>query len=94
MSLLQVNGLEKTYGRRKVVNGVGFHVEQGEVVGLLGPNGAGKTTSFRMTTGMVKPDRGKVTFVEKDVTQWPMYKSPPRAGLPVAGIEHFREAYG
>ncbi len=80
MSLLQVNGLEKTYGRRKVVNGVGFHVEQGEVVGLLGPNGAGKTTSFRMTTGMVKPDRGKVTFVEKDVTQWPMYQRA-RLGL-------------
>lgn len=80
MSLLQVHGLEKTYGRRKVVNGVGFHVEQGEVVGLLGPNGAGKTTSFRMTTGMVKPDRGKVTFVDKDVTQWPMYQRA-RLGL-------------
>jgi lipopolysaccharide export system ATP-binding protein len=80
MPLLQVHGLEKTYGRRKVVNGVGFHVEQGEVVGLLGPNGAGKTTSFRMTTGMVKPDRGKVTFVEKDVTHWPMYQRA-RLGL-------------
>lgn len=80
MSLLTVEGLEKTYGRRKVVNGVGFTVDQGEVVGLLGPNGAGKTTSFRMTTGMVKPDRGRVRFNEKDVTQWPMYQRA-RLGL-------------
>lgn len=80
MALLEVEGLEKTYGRRKVVNGVGFHVEVGEVVGLLGPNGAGKTTSFRMTTGMVKPDRGRVRFADKDVTQWPMYKRA-RLGL-------------
>jgi lipopolysaccharide export system ATP-binding protein len=80
MPLLEVEGLEKTYGRRKVVNGVGFHVEVGEVVGLLGPNGAGKTTSFRMTTGMVKPDRGRVRFADKDVTNWPMYKRA-RLGL-------------
>ncbi|MFT3882124.1 MAG: LPS export ABC transporter ATP-binding protein [Gemmatales bacterium] len=80
MSLLTVEGLEKTYGRRKVVNGVGFFVNQGEVVGLLGPNGAGKTTSFRMTTGMVKPDRGRVQFAEKEVTNWPMYQRA-RLGL-------------
>jgi lipopolysaccharide export system ATP-binding protein len=80
MSLLLVDGLEKTFGRRKVVNGVGYHVETGEVVGLLGPNGAGKTTSFRMTTGMVKPDRGKVKFADKDVTHWPMYQRA-RLGL-------------
>lgn len=80
MSLLTVEGLEKTFGRRKVVNGVGFYVDQGEVVGLLGPNGAGKTTSFRMTTGMIKPDRGRVRFAEKEVTHWPMYQRA-RLGL-------------
>ena len=57
MALLEVEGLEKIYGRRKVVNGVSFDVNAGEVVGLLGPNGAGKTTSFRMATGPDRPQR-------------------------------------
>lgn len=74
MSILEVKGLVKYYGRRKVVDGVNFQVDVGEVVGLLGPNGAGKTTSFRMTTGQVSPNGGTVTFDGKDVTQLPMYR--------------------
>ena len=74
MALLEVRGLEKWYGRRKVVNGVDFDVSQGEVVGLLGPNGAGKTTSFRMTIGLIDADGGKVMFDGRDVTRLPMYQ--------------------
>ena len=62
MAILEVRGLVKYYGRRKVVDGVNFEVEAGEVVGLLGPNGAGKTTSFRMTTGQITPHAGHVWF--------------------------------
>src|SRR5215469_9678047 len=74
MPILQARGLVKFYGRRKVVDGVNFDVDVGEVVGLLGPNGAGKTTSFRMTTGQVPPNEGKVFFNGKDVTRLPMHK--------------------
>ena len=74
MPLLDVQGLEKWYGRRKVVDGVSFDVNPGEIVGLLGPNGAGKTTSFRMTTGQVAPNGGTVQFAERDVTHYPMYR--------------------
>lgn len=74
MSILRVTGLAKTYGRRRVVEGVDYEVEHGEIVGLLGPNGAGKTTTFRMTCGMIEPDEGRVYLNELDVTSWPMYR--------------------
>src|SRR5947209_2258776 len=74
MAILQARGLGKYYGRRKVVDGVDFDVDLGEVVGLLGPNGAGKTTSFRMTTGQITPNEGQVLFNGQDVTLLPMYR--------------------
>ena len=65
--------LEKTYGKRRVVDNVSLHVEKGEVVGLLGANGAGKTTTFYMIVGLEQPDRGTVRLGERDVTGLPMY---------------------
>ena len=81
MPILEVKDLVKTYGRRRVVDCVSFHVEPGEIVGLLGPNGAGKTTSFRMTCGMVEPNRGKVFLNDTDVTNWPMYRRAKEGGM-------------
>jgi lipopolysaccharide export system ATP-binding protein len=80
MPILEARGLVKYYGRRKVVDQVDFDVDLGEVVGLLGPNGAGKTTSFRMTTGQITPNEGRVRFNGKDVTQLPMFRRA-RLGL-------------
>jgi lipopolysaccharide export system ATP-binding protein len=74
MAILEVKGLVKYYGSRKVVDQVDFQVDVGEVVGLLGSNGAGKTTSFRMATGQVPPNAGRVIFNGKDVTRLQMYK--------------------
>ena len=74
MSLLKAEGLVKVYGRRRVVDGVSFEVQQGEIVGLLGPNGAGKTTSFRMTCGLVIPNGGRVLLDDKEITKWLMFK--------------------
>jgi lipopolysaccharide export system ATP-binding protein len=65
--------LQKTYGRRRVVDDVSLHVEQGEVVGLLGANGAGKTTTFYMMVGLERPERGMIRLAERDVTKLPMY---------------------
>ncbi len=65
--------LEKTYGKRRVVDNVSLHVEKGEVVGLLGANGAGKTTTFYMIVGLEQPNRGTVRLGERDVTGLPMY---------------------
>lgn len=81
MSLLKVRGLVKSYGRRRVVDGVDFEVDPGEIVGLLGPNGAGKTTSFRMACGMIDPDAGHVMLGGKDVTTWPMFRRAKEGGM-------------
>ena len=61
-SALAAAHLEKSYGRRRVVDDVGLHVEKGEVVGLLGANGAGKTTTFYMIVGLERPDTGTVSL--------------------------------
>src|SRR5262245_42544620 len=81
MPILEAEGLVKTYGSRKVVDGVGFSVEAAEIVGLLGPNGAGKTTSFRMTCGMIEADQGQVVLNGIDVTRWPMYRRAKEGGM-------------
>ena len=73
-------GLQKTYGSRRVVDGVGFTVKPGEVVGLLGPNGAGKTTSFSMVIGLVQPDAGSVKLGSRELASLPMHLRA-RAGL-------------
>ena len=76
--LLEAQNLVKSYGGRRVVDDVGFHVERAEIVGLLGRNGAGKTTSFRITMGIVKPDQGTVLFNGEQIADLPMYKRAQR----------------
>jgi len=76
--LLRAEGLVKSYKRRRVVDGVSFHVRPGEVVGLLGPNGAGKTTCFNMVIGLVTPDGGSVRLGEEELGFLPMHKRARR----------------
>lgn len=74
MSILNIQGIYKTYKKRKVVKDVSFKVESGQVVGLLGPNGAGKTTSFYMVVGIVTPDKGDVELDGESITDYPMFQ--------------------
>ena len=77
---LEARGLRKSYGSRKVVDGVRLAVRSGEVVGLLGPNGAGKTTSFYMIVGLVRPDGGAITIEGRRVERMPIHQRS-RLGL-------------
>jgi len=77
---IKADSLVKVYNGRRVVDGVSFHVDQGEVVGLLGPNGAGKTTSFYMIVGMIRANSGRISMGDTDMSSMPMYKRA-RLGL-------------
>lgn len=70
---LRAVSLNKSYGKKKVVDSVSIEVRRGEVVGLLGPNGAGKTTTFSMVLGLVPQDSGRIYLDEEDITGLPMY---------------------
>lgn len=74
MPVLQVENIYKSFGGVRALQGVSMSVEKGEILGLIGPNGAGKTTLFNVITGVYKPDKGKVTIFDKDVTGWPPHK--------------------
>ena len=71
---LATHNLVKSYSKRVVVDHVNVDVNRGEVVGLLGPNGAGKTTTFNMVVGLIRPQEGKITLDDEDITILPMYK--------------------
>jgi ABC-2 type transport system ATP-binding protein len=66
--LLRVEGLVKSYGSRRAVDGVSFQVLAGQTVGLLGPNGAGKSTTVSMLCGLLRPDAGQVLLDGQAVT--------------------------
>jgi lipopolysaccharide export system ATP-binding protein len=74
MAVLETIGLEKVYGRRRVVDGVSLNVGEGEIVGLLGSNGAGKTTTFKMIVGLVTPTRGSILLRGEDISRLAVYR--------------------
>jgi lipopolysaccharide export system ATP-binding protein len=71
--ILVVKDLHKKFGRKEVVRGVNFSMNNGEVAGLLGPNGAGKTTIFYMIVGFYRPTAGLVYMDQIDITSKPMF---------------------
>jgi len=69
--MIMVEGLAKSYGAVKALDGISFEVRQNEILGLLGPNGAGKTTTLKILSAFLWPDAGQVTVKDLDVVQEP-----------------------
>src|SRR3954453_18061584 len=68
---IETEGLTKTFGATRAVDGIDLVVPQGTVYGVLGPNGAGKTTSVRMLTTLLRPDGGTARVLGIDVRKDP-----------------------
>ncbi len=73
-SVLKIEHLSKSYGKRVVLRDISMIARQGESVGLLGPNGAGKTTAFYCITGQLKPTGGQIFLNSQDITKLPFYQ--------------------
>ena len=80
--VLDVEGLEKTYGDVRAVQGLTFQVAPGEVLGLVGPNGAGKTTTLRCLAGILPPSSGRVRVAGHDLASEPVQAKHALAFLP------------
>jgi len=65
--MIQIEGLVKTYGPVRALDGLSLTVASGVVYGFLGPNGAGKTTTMRILAGLARPDRGRVSVLDRQV---------------------------
>jgi branched-chain amino acid transport system ATP-binding protein len=67
--MLEVSDLFVSYGAIAALRGISLKVEKGEIVTLIGGNGAGKTTTLRTVSGLLRPTRGRVTFLAEDITK-------------------------
>lgn len=72
--MLKLKNIKKSYDGVEVLKDINLEIFDGEIVSILGPSGCGKTTLLNLILGMVKPDQGKITFNNNDITNVPMDK--------------------
>ena len=71
--IIELDKLSLSFGKRTILDGVSFSVNEGQILGLLGPNGVGKSTIFNLITGLIKPDFGSIKIQSKLVNNYPIY---------------------
>ena len=69
MNILEVKDVKKHLGKREIIKGISFNVEEGEIFGFLGPNGAGKTTTIRMLVGLIASNSGSIAINGHDISK-------------------------
>lgn len=68
-TVITTDSLTKKYGKKDVVKNLDLRVPDGSIYGFLGPNGAGKSTTMKMILGLIKPSKGKITVLGKEVNE-------------------------
>ena len=76
--MLKINNISKAFKDKKIVSGISFEVNAGDIYGLLGPNGAGKTTTFYIIAGLLSSDRGQIILSGEDISAVPMHQRSKR----------------
>ena len=72
MKILEVKDVSKKYGKKQVLSGVSFDIEEGDIFGLIGPNGAGKSTLINIITGILDPLNGEVLIGGHSIKKKPI----------------------
>ncbi len=72
--VLAVKGLVRTFGAFRALDGLGFDVRKGEILGLVGPNGSGKTTCINVVSGLYAPSQGEVLFEGRSIGGLPSHR--------------------
>ncbi len=101
MSIITVSSLNKSYGKKKVLEDVSFEIEEGAIVGLLGPNGCGKTTLIKILTGLIKDHTGTVRidneepgpYTKSIVAYLPDRSAIPDWMRPLDAVNYFADFY-
>jgi branched-chain amino acid transport system ATP-binding protein len=88
--MLEVRGIEVSYGEFLALRGISFTVQEGELVTIIGANGAGKSTILRAVMGLVKCRKGKIFFNEEDITSSPTHH---RARLGISLVPEGRKIF-
>lgn len=73
-SILSIDSVTKNFGGLRALDDVSLSLESGEILGLIGPNGSGKTTLINVISGTYPPSKGRVSFYQNDITNWPAHK--------------------
>ena len=88
--MLRVERLRACYGESRILRGLDIEVGPGEIAGVIGRNGMGKTTLLKAIVGLLKPESGKIEFLNQDVTS---SRPEARARLGVAYVPQGREIF-
>lgn len=65
--MLEIKNIEKSFSKKKVLKGISFSVEKGEIIGIIGPSGCGKSTLLRTINYLAPPDNGSITFEGQEI---------------------------